>query len=115
MKSTGIVRGIDSLGRIVLPKELRTNLGITAESKLEIFTEGDTILLKKYSAADTCALCGELNNLITMHNTDPNFPKTVHLCPDCLEQFKQAMLELAHQMHERDAKAGAEGDAEAEA
>ena len=41
MKTTGIVRGIDSLGRIVLPKELRTNMHIDKDSKLEIFVEGD--------------------------------------------------------------------------
>ena len=39
MKTTGIVRGIDSLGRIVLPKELRTNMHIDKDSKLEIFVE----------------------------------------------------------------------------
>ena len=47
MKTTGIVRGIDSLGRIVLPKELRTNMHIDKDSKLEIFVEGDQIILKK--------------------------------------------------------------------
>lgn len=46
MKTTGIVRGIDSLGRIVLPKELRTNMHIDKDSKLEIFVEGDQIILK---------------------------------------------------------------------
>ena len=54
MKSTGIVRGIDGLGRIVLPKELRTNLKINSNSKLEIFVDGDTILLKKYRPAGAC-------------------------------------------------------------
>jgi len=49
MKTTGIVRGIDSLGRIVLPKELRTNMHIDKDSKLEIFVEGDQIILKKPS------------------------------------------------------------------
>ena len=41
MKSTGIVRGIDSLGRIVLPKELRTTLHLDGDTKLEIFVDGD--------------------------------------------------------------------------
>ena len=53
MKTTGIVRGIDSLGRIVLPKELRTNMHIDKDSKLEIFVEGDQIIL-------SCDFCGEL-------------------------------------------------------
>ena len=54
MKTTGIVRGIDSLGRIVLPKELRTNMHI------EIFVEGDQIILKKHRPAGSCDFCGEL-------------------------------------------------------
>jgi transcriptional pleiotropic regulator of transition state genes len=61
MKSTGIVRGIDGLGRIVLPKELRTSLKISSNSKLEIFVDGDTILLKKYRPAGACDFCGEID------------------------------------------------------
>ncbi len=63
MKSTGIVRGIDGLGRIVLPKELRSAYGITPDTPLEIFTEGDSILLRKYQPAGACALCGEVTAL----------------------------------------------------
>ena len=48
MKTTGIVRGIDALGRIVLPKELRTSMRLDSDAKLEIFVEGDSIILKKY-------------------------------------------------------------------
>ena len=48
MKSTGIVRGIDALGRIVLPKELRTSMKLEPDAKLEIFVDGDAIVLKKY-------------------------------------------------------------------
>ena len=47
MKSTGIVRGVDGLGRIVLPKELRTSMKLDNDAKLEIFVEGDEIILKK--------------------------------------------------------------------
>lgn len=60
MISTGIVRHIDSLGRVVLPKELRRTFGITADTPLEILTEGEAILLRKYRPADACALCGEV-------------------------------------------------------
>lgn len=60
MISTGIVRHIDSLGRVVLPKELRRTFDITTDTPLEIFTEGDAILLRKYRPADACALCGEV-------------------------------------------------------
>jgi len=47
MKSTGIVRKVDQLGRIVIPKELRDTLGIDQKSPLEIFTSEDTIILGK--------------------------------------------------------------------
>ena len=52
MKTTGIVRGIDSLGRIVLPKELRTNMHIDKDSKLEIFVEGDQIKIGRASCRE---------------------------------------------------------------
>lgn len=48
MKATGIVRYIDNLGRIVIPKELRNTYGITEGAPMEIFTSGDSIILKKY-------------------------------------------------------------------
>lgn len=60
MISTGIVRNVDTLGRVVLPKELRNAFGITPSTPLEIFTEGDTILLRKYRPAGACTLCGEV-------------------------------------------------------
>ena len=47
-------------GRIVLPKELRTNMHIDKDSKLEIFVEGDQIILKKHRPAGSCDFCGEL-------------------------------------------------------
>lgn len=56
MKSTGIVRPIDQLGRIVLPKELRETLGISARDSLEIFIEGEKVILKKY--VPNCCFCG---------------------------------------------------------
>jgi looped-hinge helix DNA binding domain, AbrB family len=56
MKSTGIVRRVDELGRIVLPKELRGTLGIEERTPLEIYTEDDSIILKKHETA--CVFCG---------------------------------------------------------
>ena len=61
MKSTGIVRGIDSLGRIVLPKELRTSMHLDSDTKLEIFVDGDAIVLKKHRPAGSCDFCGEVD------------------------------------------------------
>lgn len=67
MKSTGVIRRIDELGRIVIPKEIRRNLGIHDGENVEIFTEEDSIILKKYyrmsSSRDLASsLCEILNN-----------------------------------------------------
>ena len=76
MISTGIVRHIDALGRVVLPKELRRSFDITADTPLEIFTEGDAILLRKYRPADACALCGEVvPGAVQLHGK--------YVCPAC--------------------------------
>lgn len=56
MKSTGIVRPIDMLGRIVIPIEIRRNLDIEEKDLVEIYTDADTIVLKKH--AGTCVFCG---------------------------------------------------------
>ncbi|NWL89604.1 AbrB family transcriptional regulator [Paenibacillus sp. 79R4] len=63
MKSTGIVRNVDELGRVVIPVELRKTLGIGEKDPLEIFTNGDQIILRKY--APGCVLTGETEDLIT--------------------------------------------------
>ncbi|MFY0744788.1 AbrB/MazE/SpoVT family DNA-binding domain-containing protein [Solibacillus silvestris] len=60
MKSTGIVRKIDELGRIVVPKELRTTLGINEKDPVEIFVDGEQIVLKKYLPFGQCAVTGEV-------------------------------------------------------
>lgn len=62
MKSTGIVRKVDELGRVVLPIELRRNMGIEIKDSLEIFVEGDSIVLKKYEPADIFS--GSMEELI---------------------------------------------------
>ena len=69
MKSTGIIRRIDELGRIVIPKEIRKNLRIKEGENLEIYIENDNIILKKYSLlknlTDIAAIYVEvLNSLI---------------------------------------------------
>jgi AbrB family transcriptional regulator, transcriptional pleiotropic regulator of transition state genes len=56
MKSTGIVRKVDDLGRVVLPIELRRVFSIAENDGVEIFTEGDRIVLRKYEPA--CVFCG---------------------------------------------------------
>ncbi len=62
MKSTGIVRKVDELGRVVLPIELRRNMGIEIKDSLEIFVEDNMIVLKKYEPADI--FTGSMDDLI---------------------------------------------------
>lgn len=83
MKATGVVRRLDSLGRIVLPRELRRIFSIAHNDPLEIFVDHDKIVLKKYQPG--CRECGEIQNLIQGANTV--------LCQRCL----QAMLNLSKQ------------------
>ncbi len=56
MKSTGIVRNVDELGRIVIPKEMRRKMDIANNDPVEIFVDGDKIILEKYQP--TCIFCG---------------------------------------------------------
>lgn len=79
MKSTGIVRRLDELGRLVIPKELRKTLSIDVKDPLEIYVEGETIILKKYAPA--CIFCGEASNII-------NF-KGKNICMNCIEALKK--------------------------
>ena len=60
MKSTGMVRAVDGLGRIVLPIELRRTLGIEVKDPVEIFVDGEQIVLKKYLPFGQCAVTGEV-------------------------------------------------------
>ena len=62
MKSTGIVRRVDELGRIVLPIELRRSLDINERDTLEIFVDDERIILKKYEPADI--FTGSMDDLI---------------------------------------------------
>lgn len=66
MKSTGVVRKLDDLGRITLPIELRRNLNIGEHDPLEIFVDDDRIILRKYEASDI--FTGNMNELIDFHD-----------------------------------------------
>ena len=71
MKSTGVVRRIDDLGRIVIPKEIRRTLRIREGESLEIYTEGEVVLLKKYSPMeDLGEISHELVNTISQYLPD---------------------------------------------
>ena len=65
MKSTGITRQVDTLGRVVLPKELRRNMGLDVNDALEIYVDGDSIILKKYHPS--CIFCDEVTDVINYH------------------------------------------------
>lgn len=74
MKSTGIVRKVDELGRVVIPIELRRTLDIEQKDGLEIFVENDRIILRKYEPA--CVFCGNAEK-VTHY-------KGKNVCSDCL-------------------------------
>ena len=78
MKATGIVRKVDELGRIVLPVELRKNLGIESKDAVEIFVDGNTIVLKKYEPS--CIFCGNADELVKI--------KDKNICKDCIKSLK---------------------------
>jgi transcriptional pleiotropic regulator of transition state genes len=62
MKSTGIVRKVDELGRVVIPIELRRTLGIAEKDALEIYVDEERIILKKYKPNMTCQVTGEVSD-----------------------------------------------------
>ena len=78
MKSTGIVRKIDDLGRIVLPIEQRRILEIGDRDSLEIFIEDNMLILKKYQPA--CIFCGNAKDVMTF--------KGRNICPNCIHEIK---------------------------
>lgn len=81
MKSTGVVRQLDALGRIVLPIELRRTMDIGVKDMVEIFVNGDEIVLKKYQP--TCIFCGEAGNVV--HYKDKL------ICRACLDDMKKSI------------------------
>ncbi len=79
MKSTGIVRKVDELGRIVLPIELRRTLNIAEKDELEIYVDEDSIILKKYEPS--CIFCGNSKDVYTF--------KGKNICPKCMEELNK--------------------------
>ncbi|MCI8621972.1 MAG: AbrB/MazE/SpoVT family DNA-binding domain-containing protein [Clostridia bacterium] len=77
VKSTGISRKVDELGRIVIPMELRTKLGIEEKDPLEIYVDGSSIVLKKSNS--TCAFCGSEKDLLSFSDK--------LICPKCKEKI----------------------------
>ena len=79
MKSTGIVRKVDELGRIVLPIELRRTFSIEEKDALEIYVDDSTIILKKYEPA--CIFCADASNVTNY--------KGKNICKSCMDELKK--------------------------
>ena len=79
MKSTGIVRKVDELGRIVLPIELRRTMDIAEKDAIEIYVDGPSIILRKYEP--TCIFCGDAKNITNYRGKN--------ICPSCLKELKK--------------------------
>ncbi|MBR6966583.1 MAG: AbrB/MazE/SpoVT family DNA-binding domain-containing protein [Clostridia bacterium] len=79
MKTTGVIRQLDSLGRIVLPIELRRTLDIGPKDMLEIFVEGNSVILHKYEP--DCFFCGNSRDLVSYRDK--------MICTRCLKELKQ--------------------------
>ena len=77
MKSTGITRPVDALGRVVIPMEIRENLNIKTKDLLEIFVQGDKIVLRKH--INTCLFCEAEDDLV-------NFNGQL-ICKECLKNI----------------------------
>lgn len=80
MKSTGIVRKVDELGRVVIPVELRRTLRIAEKDALEIYVDEEKIILKKYEPA--CVFCGNAGETVTFKNKI--------ICKDCIDDMRGA-------------------------
>lgn len=83
MKSTGIVRKVDELGRIVLPIELRRTLDIAEKDSLEIYMDGPSIVLKKYQP--TCIFCDESKDVVTFRGKN--------VCRRCIKALQSGELD----------------------
>lgn len=79
MKSTGIVRRMDELGRIVLPVELRRTLDIAERDELEIYLDDDKVVLKKHEPS--CVFCDSLRGLVTYRERN--------VCMECIENLNK--------------------------
>ena len=81
MKSTGIVRKVDELGRIVLPIEMRRTLDIAEKDTLEVYVEGESIILRKYQ--DACVFCDSVLDLVNY--------KGRCVCPECIAALSRKL------------------------
>jgi transcriptional pleiotropic regulator of transition state genes len=81
MKSTGFVRRVDTLGRIVLPVELRRAFDIALKDPMEIYVDGEQVILKKYEPA--CIFCGNARDITNYRGKN--------ICNNCMEELKNSV------------------------
>ena len=80
MVPTGIIRPVDKMGRVVIPKEIRERLKIENDKdSFEIYTDGDLVILKKYQAS--CVFCGSLEDSVAYNGYT--------VCKKCIEKLKE--------------------------
>ena len=84
MKSTGIVRKVDELGRVVIPIELRRTLSIEEKYALEIYVDQDRIILRKYEPSCACVFCGNADEVTKF--------KGKNICSECLTAMTQPAM-----------------------
>ena len=87
MKSTGIIRRVDELGRVVIPIEIRNQFNIVEKDPIEIFVNGSSIVLKKFEP--NCIFCGNNEDLLSYH--DKLF------CSDCADKIAKLEEEQKEQ------------------
>lgn len=79
MKPADCICKIDKLGRVLIPKNLRTKLDLQVDDALEVFTDGDAVVLKKYRKR--CVFCGAQEDIVTF--------KDKHICRSCARELKE--------------------------
>ncbi|MDF2720745.1 MAG: hypothetical protein K0Q59_420 [Paenibacillus sp.] len=82
MRPAGVVRRVDQLGRIVLPKSLRKRYRMNEGDPIEILVAGDQILLERYRPK--CVICGEMNGITAY--------KDKHVCTNCMREMSELSL-----------------------
>lgn len=83
MRSTGVVRRVDDLGRVVIPKEMRTTLGIESGDPVEFYVDGDKVLVSKYIVG--CRVCDGQSDLVNVDG--------VSICQGCIEDLAKNYLD----------------------
>lgn len=85
MKATGIVRNVDPLGRIVIPKEIRNNFNLQINDPVEIFVnDDDEIVLKKYEPA--CIFCDGTEDIVVYNGKQ--------ICKHCVTRLSDALSKI---------------------